>query len=68
MNQQDRLKQQIVEAVSSFRETPLAVTCESIAVDFHSDNLVVTLRGATNQKLTQIRKEEGNARRICETA
>ncbi len=47
MNGQDRLKQQIIEAVGSFQEAQLAVTCESIVVDFHSDNLVVTLRGAT---------------------
>ncbi len=47
MNEQDQLKQQIVQAVSSFQRNQLAVTCESIAVDFHSDNLVVTLRGAT---------------------
>lgn len=47
VNEQDRLKQQIVQAVSSFQRTQLAVTCDSIAVDFHNDNLVVTLRGAT---------------------
>ena len=49
MNKQERLKQQIVEAVSSFQEDQLAVTCESITVDFHPDNLVVTLSGATCQ-------------------
>lgn len=47
MNNEDRLKQRIVEAVSSFQRDQLAVTCESIAVDVHTDTLVVTLRGAT---------------------
>ena len=48
MNQHDRLKQQIVEAVSSFQETQLAVSCNSIVVDLHADTLVVTLCGATS--------------------
>ena len=47
MDNQDRVKQQIVQAVSDFQRSQLAVTCESIAVDFHPDTLVVTLRGAT---------------------
>ena len=48
MNQHDQLKQQIIEAVSSFQETQLAVTCKSIVVDLHADTLVVTLCGATS--------------------
>ncbi len=48
MNQHDRLKQQIVEAVSSFQETQLAVICKSVVVDLHADTLVVTLCGATS--------------------
>ena len=48
MTKQDQLKQQIVEAVSSFQRTQLAVTCKSITVDFHADTLVITLCGATS--------------------
>ena len=49
MNKQDQLKQQIAEAVSRFQEDQLAVVCESITVDFHPDNLVVTLSDGTCQ-------------------
>ncbi len=49
MNTQEQLKQQIVEAVSSFQEDQLAVTCESITVDVHPGALVVTMSGATCQ-------------------
>ena len=48
MNEQEQLKQQIVQAVSSFQRTQLAVTCKSITVDLHPDTLVVTLCGATS--------------------
>jgi uncharacterized protein YbcI len=47
VDKQDRLKQQIVEAVTSFQKSQMSVNCESIAVDFHPDTLVVTLCGAT---------------------
>jgi len=47
MNEQNRLKQQVAEAVMSVQKDQLAVTCESITVDFHSNDLVVTLSGAT---------------------
>jgi uncharacterized protein YbcI len=47
MNKQDELKQQILEAVSNFQRTQLAVTCKSLTVDLHPDTLVVTLCGAT---------------------
>ena len=47
MNGQNRLKQQIVEAVSSFQRDQMAVTCESITVNFHTDTIVVTLDGAS---------------------
>ena len=48
MNEQERLKQQIVQAVSNFQRTQLSVTCKSITVDFHADTLVITLCGATS--------------------
>lgn len=46
MDEHDRL-QQIAEAVRSFHETQLGVTCDSMTVDLHPDNLVVTVSGAT---------------------
>ena len=47
MNGQNRLEQQIIEAVSSFQKDQMAVTCESITVNFHTDTIVVTLDGAS---------------------
>ena len=47
MNEQNQLKQQIIEAVSSFQKDQMAVTCESITVNFHTDTIVVTLDGAS---------------------
>lgn len=48
MDEQERLRQQIAAAVSDFQRTQMAVSCESVAVDFHDETLVVTLRGATS--------------------
>jgi len=47
MNGQSQLKRQIVEAVSSFQRDQMAVICESITVNFHTDTIVVTLDGVT---------------------
>ena len=47
MNDPRGLEQQIAEAVMSFQQTQLTVTCESITVDLHSDHVVATLCGAT---------------------
>ena len=47
MNGQNRLKQQIVEAVSNFQKDQMAVTCESMSVNFHTDAIVVILDGVT---------------------
>jgi len=41
MNEQSRLKQQIVEAVDRFQKDQMAVACESITVNLHSDTIVV---------------------------
>ena len=65
MNKQDRLKQQIIEAVSSFQEAQLAVVCESITVDFHPDDLVVTLSGATCPAEREYARDR-NARELLE--
>ncbi|MDP6546951.1 MAG: Na-translocating system protein MpsC family protein [Phycisphaerae bacterium] len=65
MNKQDQLKQQIVEAVSRFQKDQLAVTCESLTVDFHPDNLVVTLSGATCPAEREYAQDR-NARELLE--
>jgi len=48
MDEQDQLRQQITEAVSDFQKAQMAVSCESVAVDFHDETLVVTLTGTTS--------------------
>ena len=48
MDEQDQLTQQIAAAVSEFQKTQMAVSCESVAVDFHDETLVVTLTGTTS--------------------
>jgi len=65
MNKRDQLKQQIVEAVSSFQKDQLAVVCESITVDCHPDNLVVTLSGATCQA-ERVYAQDREARELLE--
>ena len=65
MDKQDRLKQQIIEAVSSFQEDQLAVACESITIDFHPDTLVVTLSGATCPAEREYAQDR-NARELLE--
>jgi uncharacterized protein YbcI len=65
MNKQDQLKQQIIEAVSRFQEDQLAVTCESITVDFHPDDLLVTLSGATCPAEREYAQDR-NARELLE--
>jgi hypothetical protein len=42
MDDQERLREQITAAVSEFQKTQMAVSCESIVVDFHDETLLVT--------------------------
>jgi uncharacterized protein YbcI len=65
VTKQDELKRQIVEAVSSFQRTQLAVTCESITVDFHPHTLVVTLCGVTCPAERDFARDR-NARELLE--
>jgi len=65
MNKQDQLKRQIIEAVRRVHEDQLAVTCESITVDFHPDNLVMTLSGATCPAEREYAQDR-NARELLE--
>jgi len=47
MDKQERLKQQVMDAVGTFQRNQMLVSPESVSVDFHSHSVVVTLQGAS---------------------
>ena len=47
MDTQERLKQQVVDAVGTFQRDQMSVSPESVSVDFHAHCVVVTLQGAS---------------------
>ena len=46
MDNQESVKQRVVEAVVKFEKDQMSVTPESVSVDFHPNAVVVTLQGA----------------------
>ena len=47
MDEQERLRHRIAEAVTRFHKEHMAITAELVSIDLHSQSLVVTLRDAT---------------------
>ena len=65
MNEENRVKKQIAEAVSEFHRDLMSVTLGEIAVDLHAGSVVVTVQGASCQAEKDLAHDE-QARELLE--
>lgn len=65
MNHEERLKEQIAEAVRSFHRDLMSVTPGEMAVDLHPGSVVVTIQGTSCQAEKDLAHDE-QARELLE--